>query len=136
MKRLLAIAALAAVSSVASGQSVTVTLTEFKLAVSKDTVQAGAVTFKVTNDGAMNHGFYVRGPGVAKGTREIAKGESASLTVTLSPGTYDVYCPLADGSHRQAGMAKKLVVVGGAQAKKPSLGTKADSPLKAERRVG
>ena len=121
MKRLLAAAAIALVSSVASAQAVTVTLTEFKMALSKDTVQAGAVTFKVTNSGQMSHGLYVRGPGVAKGTREIAKGEAASLTVTLTAGEYDVYCPLADGSHRQAGMSKKLVVVDGAPSKKPNL---------------
>ena len=121
MKRLLfAVVALAASASVASAQGVSVTLSDFKLELTKDTVQAGSVTFKVTNHGAINHGFYVRGPGVAKGTREIAKDESATLTVTLQAGTYDVYCPLADGSHRQAGMEKKLVVVGGAApAKKP-----------------
>ena len=111
MKKLLAVAALAVISSAAAAQGVPVTLTEFKLEFAKDTVQAGAITFKVTNNGSMNHGFYVRGPGVAKGTREIAKGESASLTVTLQPGSYEIYCPLADGSHKIAGMTKKLVVV-------------------------
>ena len=121
MKRFLFVAAIAASASAASAQGVNVTLTEFKLTLSRDTVAAGSVTFKVSNQGAMNHGLYVRGPGIAKGTREIAKGEAATLTLTLAAGEYDVYCPLADGSHRQAGMAKKLVVVGGAQAKKPSL---------------
>ncbi len=122
MKRILFVAAFAATASAAAAQGVNVTLSEFKLAVSRDTVHAGAVTFKVSNEGAMNHGFFVRGPGVAKGTREIAKGESASLTVTLTPGTYDVYCPLADGSHKIAGMAKTIVVVAGdvAPAKKPA----------------
>ena len=111
MKRHLIVAALAASSSIAAAQGVTVTLSEWKVDLSRDTVQAGSVTFRVSNDGSMSHSLYVRGPGVAKGTRDIAKGESATLTVTLTAGTYDVYCPLADGSHKMAGMAKTLVVV-------------------------
>ncbi|MEO7084922.1 MAG: cupredoxin domain-containing protein [Gemmatimonadaceae bacterium] len=118
MTRFLFIAALAASSSVASAQAVTVTLTEFKLGLSRDTVKAGPVTFNITNDGTMNHGFFVRGGGLAKGSKELPKGETANLTVTLKPGTYDVYCPLSDGSHRKAGMEKKLVVVAG-DASKP-----------------
>jgi uncharacterized cupredoxin-like copper-binding protein len=116
MTRFFLVIALVASSSVASAQGVSVTLAEWKLGLSRDTVQAGPVTFRVTNEGSMNHAFYVRGTGVAKGTREIAKGESASLTVTLVPGTYDLYCPLADGTHKQAGLAKTLVVI---PAKKP-----------------
>ena len=86
MSRLLIVAALAVSSSVAAAQGVSVTLTEWKLSLSRDTVKAGPVTFRVTNGGAMSHAFYVRGAGVDKGTRDIAKGESGSLTVTLKPG--------------------------------------------------
>ena len=111
MKRMLIAAALVASSSVAKAQGVTATLTEFKLALSKDTVKAGAVTFRVNNAGAMSHGFYVRGPGVEKGTRDLAKGESASLTVTLKAGTYEIFCPMADGSHKIAGMTHQLFVI-------------------------
>jgi uncharacterized cupredoxin-like copper-binding protein len=124
MNRLLIIAALAVSSSVAAAQGVTVTLAEWKITLSRDTVRAGAVTFHMTNNGSMNHEFYVRGPGVAKGTHEIPKDESASLTVTLTPGTYEVYCPLADGTHKLAGMTKTLVVVpatGSAPPKKPGV---------------
>jgi hypothetical protein len=32
----------------------------------------------------------------------------------LKPGTYEVYCPLADLSHKKAGMSKTLVVVAAA----------------------
>ena len=121
MTRVFIAVALALFSSVAAAQGVTVTLSEWKIAMSRDTVQAGPVTFRVSNEGSMNHAFFVRGEGVAKGTREVGKGESATLTVTLKPGTYDVYCPLSDGSHRTAGMAKTLVVVAAATtpAKKP-----------------
>ena len=87
------------------------TLSEWKVTLSRDTLKAGVVTFRVTNGGAMNHAFYVRGAGVDKGTRDIAKGEAASLTVTLKPGTYDVFCPLAEGTHKMAGLSKTVVVV-------------------------
>lgn len=111
MRRLIAaLALLVAVATTGSAQGVTVSLTEWKLELSKDTVKAGSVTFRVTNNGSMAHSFYVKGAGVAKGTRDLAKGESASLTLQLKAGTYDVYCPMAEGSHQMAGMAHKVVV--------------------------
>ena len=85
-------AALVASSSVAAAQGLllTVTLSEWKVRLSRDTVTAASVTFRVSNGGSMNHAFYVRGTGVEKGIRDLAKGESGSLTVTLKPGTYDL----------------------------------------------
>lgn len=87
MTRILIVAALSASSSVATAQAVTVTLSEFKLGLGRDTVRAGSVTFNVKNSGTMNHAFYVRGEGVAKGTKDIPAGQEAPLTVTLKPGT-------------------------------------------------
>lgn len=110
MTRLLIIATLAATSSVATAQSVTATLSEWKIELSRDTVRAGAVTFQVNNSGQVTHGFQVLGNGVDKGTREIPARQAQSLTVTLKPGTYDVFCPMSEGSHKQAGMARTLVV--------------------------
>lgn len=116
MIRMLIIAALAASSSVAAAQSVSVpvTLSEWKIELAHDTVRAGSVTFQLSNKGTITHGFYVRGQGIAKGAREIPAGESGSLTVVLKPGTYDVYCPMSDNSHKLAGMSRKLVVTGAA----------------------
>jgi plastocyanin len=110
MTRLLIVAALAATTSVAAAQDVSVTLSEWKVQLSRDTVRAGAVTFQVNNTGQMTHGFHVRGDGVDKGTREIPVRQGQSLTVTLKPGTYEVFCPMSEESHKQAGMARKLVV--------------------------
>ena len=110
MNRILIVAALAASASVARAQAVTVTLSEFKLALGRDTVLAGSVTFRVKNSGKMNHAFYVRGPGVEKGSREISAGQEAPLTLTLKPGTYEVFCPVSDLSHKMAGMSGTLVV--------------------------
>jgi len=121
MTRMLILAALAAFSSSAAAQSVPVTLTEWKVDMKRDTVSAGPVTFRVTNDGSMVHAFHVEGTGVDKETRQIAKGESASLTLTLKPGTYELYCPMSELSHKKAGMVRKLTVVPAAApaAKKP-----------------
>ena len=110
MKRVLMVAVLAASSSLAQAQAVNVTLSEFKLALGRDTVPAGSVTFRVKNAGKMNHAFYVRGPGVEKGTREIPAGQETPLTLTLKPGTYEVFCPVSDLSHKIAGMSGTLVV--------------------------
>jgi uncharacterized cupredoxin-like copper-binding protein len=122
MHRILLVAALAVTSSVASAQSVSVTLSEWKVELTRDTVHAGPVTFRVKNAGTMTHGFYVSGPGVDKGAHDIPAGEEGRLTVTLKPGTYEVYCPLADMTHKAAGMSTKVVVVPGdatPPAKKP-----------------
>ena len=112
MKRILIAAAFATFSaSAVKAQAVNVTLSEWKVELSRDTVKAGPVTFKLKNAGTMNHAFYVRGEGFAKGSKEVPTGQEAPLTVTLKPGTYEVYCPLADLSHKMAGMSKKFVVV-------------------------
>jgi uncharacterized cupredoxin-like copper-binding protein len=116
------VAALAALSSVAKAQPVAVTLSEWKVGLGRDTVRAGSVTFRLKNAGKMTHGFYVRGEGVDKGARELEAGQEGSLTVTLKPGTYEVFCPMSDLSHKAAGMSRKLVVVPDdkpAEAKKP-----------------
>jgi plastocyanin len=121
MTRLLIVAALAAFSSVASAQAVPVRLSEWKVDLGRDTVSAGSVTFKVQNNGSMSHAFHVQGQGLDKETLPIAAGQTASLTVRLKPGTYDVYCPMSDLSHKGAGMLKKIVVTAAAEPapKKP-----------------
>lgn len=122
MTRKSILAALACVclsASVASAQAVVVNLSEWKISMPRDTVTAGSVTFRVNNNGAMNHALYVRGEGVDKGTREIAARQSGTLTVTLKPGTYELFCPMSDDSHKMAGMSRKITVVAGAQDKKP-----------------
>src|ERR1044071_5570680 len=105
--------AVAAFSSAAAAQSIPVRLSEWKLRLSRDTVAAGTVTFQVSNSGSVTHGFHVKGDGVDKATQPIPPGQSASLTVTLKAGTYEVYCPMSEQSHKQAGMVAKLTVTGG-----------------------
>jgi uncharacterized cupredoxin-like copper-binding protein len=123
--RLLVLLALAAFSSTAAAQSIPVTLSEWKVKLGRDTVHAGKVTFQVKNEGSMTHGFFVRGGDVQQGSPDIPVGQSGTLTVNLKPGTYTVYCPLADLSHRKAGMMTTLVVIpsdASTAAKKPPAG--------------
>ena len=122
MMRMLIAAGLVASSVAAAAQAVAVpvTLTEWKVEIARDTLPAGPITFRLSNKGTVTHAFYVRGEGVEKGSRELPAGESASFTVNLKPGTYEVFCPMSDNSHKAAGMVKKLVVTGAAApAKKP-----------------
>ena len=113
MHRTLFAAALLASASVANAQPVAVTLSEFKIGLARDTVKAGPVTFRVKNAGAIAHGFYVIGDKVDKGTPDIPAGQEASLTLTLKAGTYEVFCPMSDNSHKLGGMTRKLVVTPG-----------------------
>jgi uncharacterized cupredoxin-like copper-binding protein len=93
-----------------AGQAVSISETEFKLDPSSVQVdQAGTVTFRVTNDGTIDHALEVDGQGVEEETETIKPGESAELTVDLSKdGSYEVYCPV-DG-HRDSGMEGTLTV--------------------------
>ncbi|MGH7616304.1 MAG: cupredoxin domain-containing protein [Gemmatimonadaceae bacterium] len=121
MLRVLIAAGLAAsLSSVAAAQGIPVTLSEWKIEMPRDTVRAGQVTFRIKNTGTMVHGFHVEGGNVDKDAPQIPAGQSGTLTVNLKPGTYDIYCPLAENSHKMAGMSRKLVVIGNAAPpKKP-----------------
>ena len=120
MTRMLIAAGLVAiVSSAATAQSVPVTLAEWKVQPARDTLQAGSVTFRVKNDGNVVHGLQIEGEGVDKGTPQIAAGQSGTLTVTLKPGTYVLYCPMAENTHKMAGMSKKITVVAAAGAAAP-----------------
>jgi uncharacterized cupredoxin-like copper-binding protein len=94
----------------AGGQAVAISETEFKLDPSSVQVdQAGTVTFRVTNDGAIEHALEVEGNGVEDKTAAIKPGASAELTVDLSKeGSYEIYCPI-DG-HRDSGMEGTLTV--------------------------
>jgi len=96
---------------VTAARPIEVTLAEWKIQLPSDTIAAGAVTFRVTNAGGINHAFYVLGGNVSEGTKEIPAKQSVTLKLSLKPGEYEIYCPLADQSHKMAGMSRKIVVV-------------------------
>ncbi|MGH7558053.1 MAG: cupredoxin domain-containing protein [Gemmatimonadota bacterium] len=76
------------------------------------TVAPGTVRFVIQNAADVVHGFEVEGHGMEVEIEEIQPGATDSLTVTLEePGTYEIYCPVAD--HEQRGMTGTLTVEGG-----------------------
>jgi plastocyanin len=89
---------------------VSVRLSEWKVELSQRTIAAGTVRFAITNSGSIPHGFEVEGGGIEKEIETIQPGRSDTLTLTLKPGTYEVYCPVGEDSHKKLGMETHLQV--------------------------
>ena len=90
-------------------QTFTISEMEYMLMPSSVTVDApGTYTFEATNDGGTDHALEIEGNGIEEETDTIAPGESASVTVDLEAGTYEMYCPI-DG-HRDQGMEGEISV--------------------------
>jgi uncharacterized cupredoxin-like copper-binding protein len=98
---------------------VTARLSEWKVELSEATVAAGAVTLTVTNAGSIPHALEVEGHGIEQETALIQPGSSATLSLTLHPGTYEVYCPVGEDSHKKLGMETHLKVVTASSAGSP-----------------
>lgn len=102
-------AAPATSSASAGGQTVDVTATEFKLSVGSTHLTPGTYTFVMRDDGHATHAIAISGPGVDnKSSATSGPGGTASLTVTLTDGSYVLYCPV--GNHRALGMQTDLTV--------------------------
>ncbi len=96
-----------------SGKTTTVPAqeSEFKIALTAPkTLAAGAYVFDVHNVGKLAHDFAVQGPNLSGTTKTplISPGKTATLSVSLSAGTYTIYCTVP--GHRAAGMVTKLTV--------------------------
>jgi plastocyanin len=100
-------------SGAAPARVVKVELSEWKISLASDSVSAGPVTLRVHNVGTMAHAFEVEGNGLEKRTAPIPIDSTIALTVDLKPGKYEIYCPLAGGSHKKMGMETDLAVRSG-----------------------
>lgn len=90
---------------------VQVSLTDFSIEM-PETLPAGPTTFRVSNDGAVEHNFEVEGQGLEEELEEnLAPGDTGTLQVDLEPGTYEIYCPVGD--HDDRGMRMELTVEAG-----------------------
>jgi len=85
-------------------------LSEWKVELSAPTIAPGTVTFTVVNAGSIPHAFEVEGQGIEKETPVIQPGARATLTLALTAGTYEVYCPVGADSHKMLGMETHLTV--------------------------
>ncbi len=114
------------------GSHVTATLTDFKVALSKTTVSAGPVTFDITNAGPSIHELVVLKTKIPAGKLppnaeeagkvqeesgsighigeqgDMVAGATATLTLDLKPGKYQIVCNLA--GHYAAGMYAECTV--------------------------
>lgn len=89
-----------------------VPLTEWSVVVSQGVVAPGTFTFHAMNQGTYTHAFEIEGNGEEWKSDPIPPGGTATLTPTLTPGTYTVYCPITDGqgNHREKGMSTTFSV--------------------------
>jgi uncharacterized cupredoxin-like copper-binding protein len=98
------------VAEASAAGAVAISLTEFALDPAQLELTAGTVTFDGVNDGAVPHGLVIEGEGISAGTADLsyAPGTTQSFSVELTPGDYQVYCPVP--GHKDAGMSGTLTV--------------------------
>lgn len=93
--------------------ALTVILEEWTIRLARDTVPAASPTvLRVRNNGEVPHILEVEGQGNEWMTDTIPPGEWRSLEADLTPGRYEVYCPIESdlGVHADLGMRTWLVV--------------------------
>jgi uncharacterized cupredoxin-like copper-binding protein len=94
------------------GRHVTIKEKEFKLIPKTAHARKGRVTITVRNTGTIVHALEVEHGG-ARGsdvkTRRIRPGHTATLTLHLKRGHFEMYCPV--DHHKQMGMKGTLVIV-------------------------
>jgi plastocyanin len=98
-----------AASTVGQDGTLTATEADFSIDLGTKTLKAGPYLVKVDNTGNATHDLVVEQNGAKiAGTSSIAPGQSASLSVTLKPGSYVFYCSI--GNHRSMGMETTVTV--------------------------
>lgn len=89
------------VKQAVAGRDVEVSLGEWQMRM-PTSVEAGDVTFTVTNDGSEDREFKISGPGLERSlTTPLPPGESARMTVNLEPGIYQVEAPAQGNPTKQ-----------------------------------
>jgi len=87
---------------------VNVTLENFDITFSAGTFKPGIYRFHVTSSGG-SHDFLIAGASISTaGTPLLGLNESATVEVTLNPGTFTIWCSV--GNHRALGMETTISV--------------------------
>lgn len=68
----------------------------------QESLQAGTVTFEITNDGNRPHSFAISGEVEERLRDRIPSGESETMEVDLEAGTYTAYCPVGGHSENES----------------------------------
>ena len=100
-----------AVAAAPAPARVQVAAKEFYFVLSRRFVVAGPAIVELVNFGEDPHDLRLQRVGGAHigGTPEVQPGDHFDLSVTLLPGTYRLWCSIAN--HRQLGMEAELAVV-------------------------
>ena len=90
--------------------NITITLDDYTIRPQDLRVDQGKrLTFTVVNHGRLGHTFRIRGKNhVVFSMTTIPPGDSKTRSTTLGPGTYTMFCVLAN--HEELGMTGKLHV--------------------------
>ena len=115
-------------SPASAAAPVSAELTEWTIRLSAPTVPAGPVAFAVSNTGSIPHAFEVEGQGLERATPLIQPGATATLSLTLAAGSYEVYCPVGGDSHKKLGMETHLTVVGAGGQSPAGAGQRSATP--------
>ena len=94
-----------------SGETRTITVTEedFSIALEENDLAAGTYEIEVVNEGGASHDLVVERDGEdVEASEIIAPDGSTTVTVTLEPGEYVLYCSV--GNHRGMGMETPVSV--------------------------
>ncbi len=93
-----------------AAETVTLSLTEYKIDPAAPTMKAGVVTIEAKNAGTISHALLLTGASVTAQAPDFSyqPGAAESFTVALAPGTYTFFCPV-DG-HAGLGMKGTLTV--------------------------
>lgn len=89
-------------------KTVEVKLTEFGIDMPAS-LPPGKTSFRISNAGSAAHNFEIEGNGIEqKFDENLQPGETKALQINLRPGSYHIYCPVAD--HESKGMSLQLTV--------------------------
>ena len=98
--------------TVEAGQPVRAKACEYGFEPGTITVRGGGggpIRFELANDGSLPHDLHVRkGDDELGGTEAIGGNQSASESVAVPPGEYEIYCSIGD--HADLGMTGTLKV--------------------------
>ena len=90
-----------------SGDRIDLRMREYRILPQQPSVAPGAITIGVRNDGLQSHRLAIgEGRNAIRQTRIIPPGASATLSITLPEGDYELFCSLSN--HDTLGMTGDL----------------------------